>query len=145
MGKGMSRSLKDLTKSDVRFLQKNTNFSEFEIEQWHRDFIEDCPRGRLSKERFKHAYVTFFLGGDPDAYCDLVFRSFDTNGSGYIEFREFVLAMNLTSNKGDTMEKLNWAFSMYDIDGNGTIDKAEIEVVMEAVYTLVGGAIQVRH
>lgn len=60
-----------------------------------------------------------------------MFRSFDKDGSGSIEFKEFLLAINITSNKGKPEDKLNWAFDMYDIDGNGTIDKSEMESIIK--------------
>jgi len=138
MGKGMSH----LSKDDMRFLQEGTNFSKDEIKQWHKGFMRDCPDGQLSKEKFKEVYAQFFPGGDPEAFCDHVFRSFDKDGSGSIEFKEFLLAINITSNKGDPKDKLNWAFSMYDIDGNGTIDKAEMESIIKAIYNMLGSAIQ---
>lgn len=89
----------------------------------------DCPDGLLSKTKFLEVYSTFFPTGNPDKFCNHVFRSFDGDNSGKIDFKEFLLAINITSG-GDPKSKLNWAFTMYDIDGNGTIEKDEmVEII----------------
>ena len=96
------------------------------LQAWHRGFLKDCPTGELTKEQFISMYSRMFPGGNPAKFSENVFRTFDTNSSGTIDFREFMLALHITSN-GSPEEKLAWAFKMYDIDGSGSIDFNEMK------------------
>jgi Ca2+-binding EF-hand superfamily protein len=66
-----------------------------------------------------------------------VFKTFDTDSSGEIDFVEFLIAISVTS-QGDIREKLQMAFTMYDINKNGSIDRKEMEKIIEAIYDLLG-------
>ncbi|BHF78392.1 neuronal calcium sensor [Sparganum proliferum] len=115
----------------------NTNFTKKQIKQWYRGFIRDCPSGQLSKKKFIEVYSGFFPDGDADQFCTHVFRTFDKDNSGKIDFKEFLLAINITSG-GQPKEKLDWAFQMYDINGNGTIEKGEMVEIIKAIYSMLG-------
>lgn len=130
-GIALNKSKQDLSQD---FQQKE--FSSI-VSPFLSSIKRDCPDGLLSKAKFLEVYSTFFPTGNPDKFCNHVFRSFDGDNSGKIDFKEFLLAINITSG-GDPKSKLNWAFTMYDIDGNGTIEKDEmVEIIGVNIFVLL--------
>ncbi|CAG7824640.1 unnamed protein product [Allacma fusca] len=111
--------------------------TEKEIRQWHKGFLKDCPNGLLTEQGFIKIYKQFFPQGDPTKFASLVFRVFDENNDGSIEFEEFIRALSITS-RGNLDEKLHWAFRLYDVDNDGFITRDEMYNIVEAIYQMVG-------
>merc|ERR1711955_180596 len=127
-----------LTKEDLEFLRTHTRYDEGTIQEWYRGFKQDCPDGKLDPTAFMKIYSKCFPSGNAGEFCDHVFRTFDSDKNGVIDFKEFLLSIDVNSS-GSPEEKLNWAFSMYDVDGNGYIDINEMTKLVSSIYKMVDG------
>jgi Ca2+-binding EF-hand superfamily protein len=137
MGKGASK----LSKDDLLELKKATHFDRKELQQWYKGFLKDCPNGQLDKEEFQKIYKQFFPFGDPSTFSEYVFKVFDTDKSGTVDFKEFIIALSVTS-RGNVDEKLKWAFQLYDINQDGLISYQEMLNIVSAIYKMVGSMVK---
>ncbi|XP_015759752.1 PREDICTED: neurocalcin homolog [Acropora digitifera] len=134
MGKKQSKKLDPEILGD---LLKNTNFDEKELKAWYKGFLKDCPSGYLTKQQFIEMYKKVFDKGDASRLATCVFRRFDVNGDGKIDFREFMCSLSV-STRGTMEQKLKWAFSIYDVNGDGNITKQEMFRIVDALYKTMG-------
>ena len=97
MGGGSSKECLTLSEGDLSFLERTTKMAREEIQVWHQGFLKDCPEGELSRDHFVSMYSQMFPGGNPTAFSENVFRTFDTNSSGTIDFRRGTYSLSFCS------------------------------------------------
>lgn len=136
-GKSKKRDLTQLLPEEIDFLMKNTNYQANQIKEWHRKFLLDCPTGVLDKKKFLSVYKDFYPQSKADAFSNQIFKLFDTDKSGKIDFTEFIVAITTTAN-GDVRKKLHLAFAIYDTNNNGRIDLKEMVKIITSMYDLMG-------
>ena len=127
-----------LKTKDLETLRIDTEFTDNELKewyQWYRGILLDMPNGRMDVEEFKKIYNRMFPSGVDDRYAEHVFRSFDKNKDGQIDFREFVISISITS-RGTLEQKLQWAFKVYDIDEDGYITRKEMLEIVKAIFKM---------
>lgn len=67
---------------------------------------------------------------DPSPQCETVFKLYDYDKAGQIDAREFLIAITNYSGAGKE-DKLKFAFSVFDEEGNGVITKAELLKILK--------------
>uniref|UniRef100_A0A8C4RNZ1 Guanylate cyclase activator 1C n=1 Tax=Erpetoichthys calabaricus TaxID=27687 RepID=A0A8C4RNZ1_ERPCA len=75
------------------------------------------------------------MNDEANGYIEQVFATFDMNQDGFIDFVEYVAALSLIL-KGKIDQKLKWYFKLYDVDGNGKIDRDELLSIFKAVQAI---------
>uniref|UniRef100_H2QT02 Guanylyl cyclase-activating protein 1 n=2 Tax=Pan TaxID=9596 RepID=H2QT02_PANTR len=104
--------------------------SSTECHQWYKKFMTECPSGQLTLYEFRQFFGLKNLSPSASQYVEQMFETFDFNKDGYIDFMEYVAALSLVL-KGKVEQKLRWYFKLYDVDGNGCIDRDELLTIIQ--------------
>jgi calcium-dependent protein kinase len=86
--------------------------------------------GKLSREELVAGYTELY--SDPAAAAkevDRIMANVDTDGSGFIDYNEFVAA-SVNRSKLLSKQNLTRAFNLFDTDGNGSITVEEIKTIL---------------
>ena len=113
-----------LKKADLLFLKENTTFDEETISEWYTEFLvrnsdflriiqnflissgirvliwvfwlqRDCQNGKLSPKKFMEVYQVICPGGEAEAFAQHVFRTFDKDKNGFIDFKVSYLPIDV--------------------------------------------------
>lgn len=127
----------ELSDEDVEYLTTNTKFDRSTVIEWYESLFKDYSDGKVNKEAFANVYRKLYPFGDPTKFSSRVFDLFDTDKSGFITFRELLLAIAVMSD-GDLSKRLDMAFRLIDSNNDKFIDKTETIQVVRAIYDLNG-------
>ena len=133
-----SQSRKEKAKQEAMFknLESKLKLSEKQIAAKHKKFIKNYPKGEMSKREFVEA--TKKMGNMKRSMAESLFRVFDEDKSGSMDFEEFMLASNC-SNMACPEDRLEWIFNLFDEDGGGVIDMDEVIKMVMGIFRMNGG------
>ncbi|XP_052444772.1 guanylate cyclase activator 1d [Carassius gibelio] len=106
-----------------------------DMHHWYNKFMRESPSGLITLFELKSILGLQGMNEDANSYVDQVFFTFDMDGDGYINFVEYIAAISLML-KGEINQKLKWYFKLFDQDGNGKIDKDELETIFTAIQDI---------
>jgi len=129
----MGQKQSALTPSQISDMRSMTHLSQEDIMTFHKEFLKEYPKGKLTKEDMKKLYKKTYPSGTPDDAVNELFRVYDCDNSGNIDFREFLAGLGVMA-KGDEEGKLRLALEMYDADRSGWISNAELHALVQAIY-----------
>ncbi|THD28258.1 Kv channel-interacting protein 4 [Fasciola hepatica] len=117
-------------------LETLTRFSRKELQAIYQGFKRVCPTGYANKNTFISVYQSFFPGRSSSGYAQLCFRVFDKEHSGELTFEQFARSLSQIT-RGSEMEKIDWIFDLYDLNGDGYITRSEVREVATAIFDLL--------
>ena len=97
-----------------------------EIRSAYEKFHREYPKGNITREAYIKENKDYVLN-------DALFRVFDEDSSGTLNFFEWFQASNV-KNMSTIEEKLNWIFTAFDADGGGSIDPEEITEIVKWMF-----------
>ena len=106
-------------------LLRSTEFESAEIYEIHEKLLKDHPDGYVTKDDLRRLYNRKYFNGDANDFAQHVFRCYDADKNGKIDFREFICALSVSC-RGTKRQKLDMAFSICDTNSDGYITKEEM-------------------
>lgn len=95
--------------------------------------LDKDGNGILTREELKAGYAKVFgHSQDVDGEVNRIFKQIDTNNSGEIDFSEFLVAA-AAEYKEMSKKRIEQTFRLFDLDGNGYIDRKELLQVLGAI------------
>ena len=119
-----------LPEEDLEYLEKNTNADRAQIQEQYQAFLLNHPDGRISMKAFCSMLGEGSPGTNTSKLSKHIWRIYDTNMDGFIDFREFMMALQVMSS-GSSEDNLKQLFKVFDINSDGTIDVEEMKRIVK--------------
>eukprot|EP00088_Acartia_fossae_P067641 TRINITY_DN8461_c0_g1_i3.p1 TRINITY_DN8461_c0_g1~~TRINITY_DN8461_c0_g1_i3.p1 ORF type:complete len:216 (-),score=42.57 TRINITY_DN8461_c0_g1_i3:522-1169(-) len=125
-----------LTEEDIDFIAKNTAMDRSKVEAQYQNFLSQHPDGRISRKSFHEMMKECYPGTDTEKLERHIFRMYDTNDDGHIDFREFMIVLYIMSS-GSPEENLQQIFRVFDINNDGAISLKELKRIVKDLFHLI--------
>ncbi|KAJ3209917.1 Calcineurin subunit B [Dinochytrium kinnereticum] len=114
--------------SQLEEMVSSSNFSSDEVQRLYKRFVklDKDGSGTIDKDEFLSLPQ---IANNPLAARLL--SVLDGDGTGDIDFKEFISGLSAFSSKGNKIDKLRFAFKVYDMDRDGFISNGELFLVLK--------------
>ena len=125
----------ELTAEETNFLIWNTSLGREKLEEQHKNFLSNHANGHMSKKSFTKMMKESHPGVNTKKLSRHIFRMYDTNGDGFVDFKEFLLALDVFNN-GSAEQNLKQIFRVLDINNDGKVHVMELIEVVRDIFEL---------
>lgn len=127
--------VKEFSTVEMQSLLQSTHYSSEELMLLRVQFLSDVPEGAVTPALFQYAAIA--CGITQPIVISMLFRAFDSNHDGLISFFEYARGMS-TMTRGSTVEKLAFAFDMYDADCIGELRAETVLPLLKGLHDAFG-------
>ena len=125
-----------LREEDIAALSESSGMEGGKIVEMFDTFIAESPKGRMKPKEFREFMSKALPEKDSNKMEKHVFRIYDANNDGFIDFEEFMIVFHIMS-AGNHEEVLRKIFRVFDVNSDGTITKKEMARLIEDMYGLI--------
>merc|ERR1712212_1200812 len=133
---GSSNGKPVLRPEDVSALAKSSGLDEVQVRQSFDAFVAEHPDGKMRPKDFREMMQKALPAKDVGKMEKHVFRIYDTNNDGYIDFPEFMIVFYIMSD-GTPEEVLGKIFRVFDVNSDNSITKKELTRLIKDMYGLL--------
>ena len=125
-----------LREEDIASLTKSSGLDEAQVKEAFNSFVAEHPNGKMKPKDFREMMSKALPKKDAGKMEKHVFRIYDSNNDGYIDFSEFMLIFFIMSD-GTPEEVLTKIFRVFDVNSDGTITQKEMTKLIKDMYGLL--------
>ena len=125
-----------LREEDIAALVKSSGLDEAQVKDAFDSFVTEHPNGKMKPKDFREMMSKALPKKDASKMEKHVFRIYDSNNDGYIDFSEFMLIFFIMSD-GTPEEVLTKIFRVFDVNSDGTITQKEMTKLIKDMYGLL--------
>jgi len=134
MGAGNGKPV--LRDEDISVLVKSSGLSEDEVRTTFSTFIKEHPDGKFTKKEFSEMMGKAMPKKDAKKMETHVYRMYDTDGNGGIDFTEFMILFHIMDD-GTPEQVLGRIFRVFDVNGDGVITSEEMKRIIKDMYGMI--------
>merc|ERR1712033_14825 len=125
-----------LREEDIAALVKSSGLDEAQVKDAFDSFVAEHPNGKMKPKDFREMMGKALPKKDASKMEKHVFRIYDSNNDGYIDFIEFMVIFHIMSD-GTPEEVLGKIFRLFDYNSDGTITAKEMKRLVKDMYGLI--------
>jgi len=125
-----------LTEANVKSLCQTSGLSEEEVKAAFEQFKEAHPSGQMTKKDFGLMMQKALPKKAASKMDDHVFRIYDKDNSGKIDFVEFMVVYQIMA-EGSPEDVLKQIFCVFDANADGSINPKEMQRLVRDMMLLI--------